>query len=362
VTFPVGETVSERDQERERDSPMSQSVHEPAPESQGSVPPTSDGRSWVEQLTYGISLPERLVRSACGLTAGTARELAEFLVPKSFQDSKTYEVVVRNSLNFLTSQIGGVERQEPEGQQAQAEDFLARKAVGNFIDFAGIASLHLSPLWVLAIVSDVAYGAKSYIHELARELESQGLIDNASTIHHVDDLLSAVQRASGSAASTLDQPPLSIEALRASVDETRKALVEVDPRKLFPEAEISRVWKGMHDVAAQENVSLLGVSGVLAMQAFSTVKAVSQGALTSVVVAGQMIDRTMMSHYSDALAKVRQQGLWTTVQNTYEPYIDAVWRNFRSDRQTWTETALSGRTYRKGWLLLRRWFRRKKRD
>jgi hypothetical protein len=312
-------------------------------------------RSLFDTLRYGVSLPERLVRSAAGLTAGTAKELAEFLVPRSFQDSKTYEVVVRNSLNFIVGNIGGVNLPSDPDAPPPAENFLARKAVGNFMDFAGLATLHTSPLWVLAIVSDLAYGSKSYMQELARELQAQGLIDDASTIHKVDDLLEAVQHASGTAASSLDQPPLSVAELKSSLDQTRLALMNADPRTLFPEAEIARFWGDMKSLATKEDVSLLGVSGVVAMQTIATVKSLSQGTLTGVVVAGQIVNRTVFSHYVDALTRVNEQGLFETLQNTYEPYVEAIWNNFREDKRTWTETLLDVGTYRSAWSTVRRW-------
>ena len=318
------------------------------------LPPVVE-RSLFDSLKYGVSLPERFVRSAAGLTAGTAKELAEFLVPRSFQDSKTYEVVIRNSLNFVVANIGGVDLPPVPGAGAQAENFLARKAVGNFMDFAGLATLHTSPLWVLAVVSDLAYGTKSYMQELAHELQAQGLIDDVSTIHKIDDLLDAVQRASGTAASSLDQPPLSVDELKKSLDETRLALMEADPRMLFPEAEIARFWGDMKSLATKEDVSLLGVSGVVAMQTLATVKAVSQGTMTSVVVAGQIVNRAVFSHYVDALTRINQHGVFETLSSTYEPYVDAVWKNFRGDKRTWTESLLDADTYRGAWNAVKKW-------
>jgi hypothetical protein len=325
------------------------------PSSIDPAPATPPERSFFDALKYGASIPERLVRSAAGLTAGTAKELAGFLVPRSFQDSKTYEVVVRNSLNFVIANIGGVDLPADPGAPPPPENFLARKAVGNFMDFAGLATLHTSPLWVLAIVSDVAYGTKSYMQELARELQAQGLIDDASTIHKVDDLLDAVQRASGTAASSLDQPPLSVDELKASLDQTRQALMGVDPTKLFPEAEIARFWGDMQALATKEDVSLLGVSGVVAMQTIATVKTLSQGTLTSVMVAGQIVNRAIFSHYIDSLSRINEQGLFQTLQNTYEPYVDAVWNNFHEDNRTWTESLLEADIYRSAWTTLKRW-------
>ena len=145
------------------------------------------------------------MRSTIGLAAGAAKETAEFLVPQAFQDSKTYEIVVRNSLRFLTQDVGGAANETEDA--TEVEDYLARKAVGNFVDLAGLATLHLSPLWLLAIVSDIAYGSKSYVLELADELKKKGLIDESSTIHNVDDVLEAIQNASGKAANTFDMSP-----------------------------------------------------------------------------------------------------------------------------------------------------------
>ncbi len=50
-------------------------------------------------LFYTLSLPERALRSTVGLAAGAVKEMSEFLVPKAFQDSKTYKIVVRNTGN-----------------------------------------------------------------------------------------------------------------------------------------------------------------------------------------------------------------------------------------------------------------------
>ena len=72
-----------------------ETTESPADDSDTSV--ASVGR----YLFYGLSLPERALRSSIGLAAGAARETAELLVPRAFQDSKSYGIVVRNSLRFL---------------------------------------------------------------------------------------------------------------------------------------------------------------------------------------------------------------------------------------------------------------------
>ncbi|MCA9056242.1 MAG: hypothetical protein KDA75_20575, partial [Planctomycetaceae bacterium] len=245
----------------------------------------------IANMLYGLSLPERLLRGAVGLTAGTARELAGFLVPQAFQDSSSYRIAIENSLGFLTETIGGVPRRAGSGDDSadEAGEHLARKAVGNFVDLAGLATLHVSPMWLLAVVSDVAYGTGTYARELAQELEAQGVIDNAATIHNVDDILAAVQRTCGTAAGTFDKPPLSIEELRKTIHDTRESLAEADVRKLIPESELREYWCQMQAVAHQEQVSLLGVSGAIAMQTLERVKTVGQGTMIGLHVAGGLL-------------------------------------------------------------------------
>ncbi len=336
--------------------------------------------SAVSNLLYGISLPERLVRSVIGITAGTAKEIAEFVVPQAFKDSKTYEIAVRNSIGFLVSGVGKVadskkvatpdERTEvspvvasgSEGETPAVADpdtgrIIARKAAGSFIDIAGLSMLHVSPLWVLAIVSDVAYGSQVYLQELAEELRLQGLIDETSTIHNVQDLLGAVKQASGTAASSFDQPPLSLEELQKSVEQTRVALVEIDPTQIIPQAEILRYWTEMREVADREQVSLLGLSGAIAMQTLETAKDLTHGTATGLLVAGNILSERVFGHYIDALGRIREVGLWESVKSTYTPYIDMAWGNFVTSRKSWTEQILDpghiGRAYNavKGWFV-----------
>ena len=309
-------------------------------------------------LMYSFTLPERLARSAVGVTAGVARESAEFLIPQAFKNAKTYEVVIKNSLKFLTEDVGGV---APKADEVElGKDFAARKAVGNFVDLAGWATFAMSPVWVMAIVSDVAYGSKSYLHELAGELRKKGLIDETSTIHNVDDLLGAVKDASGQTASLVDSPPLSVEQLKESLEATRKAVGRADFRKLLPESEVRRYWQEMKEVSAKENVSFIGVGGALAMHTLGKMGRATQGAFTGALVAGGLVNRHIFGHYRDAMNDVRDRGFYQTVKDSSGPYVDAVWHNFAVDRPTWTAELLSGRAVGKAFTMVKGWFSRGK--
>ncbi len=294
--------------------------------------------SFTRSLLYGVSLPERLLRSGVGLTAGAAKEVAAFVVPQAFQSSKSYEIAIENSLCFLTETIGGVAGSAPA--EDEAGEHIARKAVGNFVDLAGLATLHVSPMWVLAAVSDIAYGTRTYVNEVAQELQKQGVIDETSTIHNMDDILDAIQRVSGSAASTIDRPPLSVDDLRETLEQTRRDLNKADLTKLLPEAEVRRLWEEMQSVATQENVGLLSVSSAITMHSLNGVKTVTDGTLTGIRVAGGLFNRSVIDHYRNSLTNIREQGFYEIVRESYEPYVTAVWNNFSAERKTWTEAVL----------------------
>ncbi len=311
-------------------------------------------------LLYSLSLPERTLRSATGVVAGTIRESASLLVPQAFQSSKTYAVMVRQMLDFLAEDVGGVAR-SPDGGPAgggspPVEQFVARKAVGNFLDLAGMATLHLSPILLLAVVSDVAYGSQAYLKELADDLKRQGVIDENSTIDHVDDLLNAVGKAAGTTSTAFNTPPLSVAGLKQTIEETRSAVVAIDPTQVIPQAEVKRLWDDIHEIAAGEGVHPLKVSAAMTLYSLNAIGSLGRGALSTVKAAGTLFDRHVLDHYRAALTDIRDRGLYASVAVTAKPYIRAVWQNFSTDQTTVTEGFLSGRLLSRAWRAVRHWW------
>jgi hypothetical protein len=104
--------------------------------------------------SYLISLPERLVRSVLGLSAGLAREVGEVALPAAVRRSQLYQNLVDTTLRFLIEQVGGVEGVYAT-QATLPDDFLARRTAGNAVEAVGIVAFRASPVWVLAAMADV---------------------------------------------------------------------------------------------------------------------------------------------------------------------------------------------------------------
>ncbi len=307
---------------------------------------------------YGLSLPERALRAGLGVVGGVVGEAASLLVPQAFQDSKTYSILVRQTLQFVTADIAGVKKAAGENEEAPppVDNFVARKAVGNFVEMAGLATMHLSPMLILAVVSDVAYGSTKYLGELGDELKRAGVIDENSTINHASDLLKAVSDASGTAASAFDTPPLSVDGLRDTIEQTTGAVLKIDPTKVLPQAEIERLWGEMRQIADRENVDLTQVSGAMSLFVLDKVGVVTRGALSTVKVASLLVDRHIIDHYRQAATQITERGLYNTLSETSGPYIEAVWLNFSNTRGTLTEDILSGKLFGRALTGVRGWF------
>ena len=311
-------------------------------------------------MVYGLTLPERTVRSAAALISGAAGESVALIVPRSFQDSKSYRVFVQQMLDMVSHDVGGVKKETPETDEATktaaAENYVAKKTVGTFIDLAGMSMMHVSPLTVLAIVSDVAHGSTYYLNELATELKSQGVINEDSTIGSTADLLASIGSASASTADQFDTPPIDLKGLADTIRQTQEQLSGIDPTKLIPQSEIKSLWADMSELATKEHVSLFQLSSAVTMYSLKQVSTATQGTLATIRVTGNVLDEHFFDHYRTAIGTIADEGIYSVLSKTSQPYLDAVWFNFSSDRSTITEDLISGKLFNQAIDSVTGWF------
>ena len=313
------------------------------------IPSTDAVRNY---LMYGLSLPERALRSTAAMFGGLVNESAGLLLPRSFRDSRSYQTFVQQMLDTVAQDVGGVAKSEEAADNDGDESvqaYVAQKTVGSFVDLAGMATLHVSPAFTLAIISDIAYGSTTYLKELSDRLKEEGVIAQESTIDNTADLLQALSTATGETAEAFDTPPISIEGLKKTISETRSQFANVDPTTLIPEAEIDRFWEDMSKMADRENVSLLELSSTMTMYALNQVETICQGALTTITVTGELLDRHIFDHYWQALNEIEEQGIYSVLAASSAPYTQAIWYNFSSERPTMTEDIFSGKLMGQAW-------------
>ena len=96
------------------------------------------------------------------------------------------------------------------------------------------------------------------------------------------------------------------------------------------------------------NVSLLRVSGALAIHTAGKLETAAKGPRTGMPVAGVLLNRHVIGHYSECLQMIQEKG-GETLRDTSGAYVAAVWNNFADNRPTCTRELVSGRLVMKGW-------------
>ena len=207
---------------------------------------------------YLVSLPERILRAVAAALGGTIHETAELVLPRLVRKSRFYEATAKNLLRITVELVGGVERQADavaDEHESSPKKLAVRKAGGNVVELGSILAFGFSPLWLLAAAADISHGTRVYLDALVGELKAAGVLAREAEFASVDDLLAALEGASGTTARLIDIPPLEVDGLKQSLADLR-----TDAKSLPTPPELAAVYQGLLAEADREQRSLLEVS------------------------------------------------------------------------------------------------------
>jgi hypothetical protein len=279
----------------------------------------------VRATAYVVSIPERIVRAVAAALGGTVHETAELVLPRLVRKSRFYEATAKNLLRITVELVGGVERPAEavaDEHESSPKKLAVRKAGGNAVELGSILAFGFSPLWLLAGAADVSRGTRVYLDVLVGELEAASVIAAGTEFASVDDLLAALEGASGTTARLIDIPPLEIEGLRRSLEDLRG-----DAKSLPTPPELAAVYRALVDEANRERRSLLEVSVGMGLAFFNSARKVGR--------------QHVLDPYTEDLAPVRDEGFASYARRVGSPYAQAVARHFRPSSTTLTERGLA---------------------
>jgi hypothetical protein len=291
-------------------------------------------------VRYVASLPERVVRSASALAAGTVREVAAVALPIGFRRGRLYRSLVDVTLQFLAEQVGGVRGAPRPNEEKLGEDFLLRRAAGNGIELLGLVAFRASPVWVLAALADVAGFGRQLIPEIAESLKKEGLLEPDGSFATMDQLLAGLERSSGQLAENVNAPPLDVAGLR---EEWRKFVAEARqlPAPQLPSASaVTRLWQDLRATAAREQRSVFAVSSLLAVAAVGELperaRVLSKSAAIVLRHGGSAVSKALLDHYRQSLGEVKDVGFLQYGVRQLTPYTHAAIGAFHPSRETLT--------------------------
>ena len=271
-----------------------------------------------------LSLPERILRAVAAAGGGAVHETAELVLPRLVRRSRLYEATAKNLLRITVELVGGVER--PTATVASEHEpsprkLAVRKGTGNVIELGSIFAFGFSPLWLLAAAADVTRGTRVYLDALVAELKDAGVVARDAELASVDDLLAALEGASGTTARLIDIPPLELEALRQTLADLRE-----DARGLPTPPELAAAYEGLLAESEREQRPLLEVSAGVGMAFFNSARKVGR--------------QHLLDPYTEDLRPVRDEGFASYARRVGRPYAQAVLGHFEPGRTTLTERGL----------------------
>jgi hypothetical protein len=292
---------------------------------------------------YLLSLPERVVRAALGVSAGFLREVGEVALPGAVRRSRLYKNLVDVTLRFVIERVGGAQGVYP-AEQPQPGDFIARRGAGHAIELLGLVAFRLSPVWVLAALADLSGLGRRLIPEIAEALKTEGLLEKEARFESVDQLLDGLERTSAHLAQTLNTPPLDVAGLRAEWAAIRSDVRGLKPVALPPPAAIDDQWTELKQESARQGRSIFETSSVIAL---STVRALpikarwlSASARVGARRTGKLLGTTLLEHYRQTLGELREVGYLPFAKRQLSPYFRACVDQFSRERPTLTQRAL----------------------
>jgi hypothetical protein len=287
---------------------------------------------------YTLSLPERLVRSVVTLLGGATKILTDTVIPEPLRKSSTFTAIVGNAQRFLIEKVAEVQgAYEADKGAGLPDDFVARKIAGNVVEAAGMFSIHLSPLWVFAIASDVAQGSKVYLNRLVSELKDKDVISREANINELDGLLDALGRAGQVSAKVFEAPPVDLAGLKELRSQLTAGYQNVfhSTANLMPR--IDTVWDGVERLARRDGVS---VESILGLMTFDLGRAAGKALDTAFAVgdvATSLLDETIFRSYGETINRVQRDGAVTCLAVATQPFVDALLSHVSTSKETWTE-------------------------
>ena len=190
------------------------------------------------------------------------------------------------------------------------------------MELSSIAAFGFSPLWLLAAASDISHGSRVYLDVLVAELKRAGVLEEGAELASIDDLLGALEGASGTTARLVDLPPLELAGLRASFSELRSSASELPTPQ-----QLAALYAGLWRTAARERQSLLEVSSGMGLAFLLSARHVGR---EHVVVP-----------YREDWKPLRDEGFAAYARRISGPYRAAMTGHFDPERETWTERAVN---------------------
>lgn len=281
-----------------------------------------------------LSLPERTLRSLAAVSGGLIREIGNVILPARVRRTTLYRVTVELTLRFLIEEVGQVNNIYPS-EDRLAGKFLLRRGASHGIELIGLATLHVSPIWVLAALADALGAGKYMIAQISTALKQEGLLSPEAQLESIDDLLAGLERTSTHLANALNMPPVDIASLRREWKQLREELPRVPAPNLPSISQIEELWNDIVVSAATQRRPVVLMASLFALSTVSNLPEnviwLSKAAQVAARRTGSVLGEALLSHYRACIAEVSAVGFAAYWRGQFRPYLRAAAAQFTRD-------------------------------
>jgi len=258
--------------------------------------------------------------------------------------SRLYKNLVDITLRYVIEQVGGAKGIYP-AEQPQPDDFLARRGAGHAIELLGIVAFRVSPVWVFAALADLAGVGRRLIPEIAEALKAEGLLDKATQIESVDQLLDGLEQTSSRLAQVVNTPPLDVAELRSEWKAIRNQVRRSKAAQLPSPVAITNQWAEIKAESTRQGRSIFETSSLMAIAAVRELPGrarwLSMSTQVGATRAGKLLAADILSGYRQTLTELRGVGYLTYARRQLSPYLSACVDQFSQQRRTLTQKLLN---------------------
>jgi hypothetical protein len=285
---------------------------------------------------YIASIPERTVRSVVSAITGVTSLMTNLLLPSAIKESSTYRVTFGMLQQFLIEKVAEVEQQEKDYEVK--DKYVVRKTAGSIIEGIGLLSIRFSPVWMLAILSDISGGSKVYLQRLIKDLKNNQLIDSETAYDNVYELLDGIKASTKIGVDAIDMPPITLEEF----NEFKKSLVDSlkgnneSSKKMYKDLE--QVYRKMNEVGKKEKISLAKLNGAMTLDLMkNTTKKGFDITRVTTRTSIDMINDTILKNYTDSLENLNRIGKRKYLIEHMSPFMKQFKNHYDSNHKTLTE-------------------------
>lgn len=291
------------------------------------------------KVPYLISLPERTVKSLVSLSTGISSLLTKLLLPDAVKQSSTYRVTFGMLQQFLIEKVAKVEEEEKD--IVLKDKYVIRKTAGSMIEGIGLVSIRFSPVWMLAILSDISGGSKVYLERLVKDLKKNNLVKEETSYDNIYELLEGIKLSSKIGVDAIDMPPITVDEFVEFKDTLVNQFKEnnVTTGKMFKDFE--SLYKQMNETSKKEQISLSKLNGAMTLDLMK--QASKKGidfTLVTTKTSMSLLHEVTIQSYKDSLNRLQHVGKRKYLIEHMTPFMKQFKKHYQQDNKTITESVI----------------------